>query len=97
MALLIGGMPLTKRETKAGIFLRQRRLANQLDQKTLAEKAGTSPSQISRIERGAISPSVETLEKLLRAMGEELDLDASKIRDNLPRQSESSQSLLFGK
>lgn len=78
---LVGSL-LTKRETKAGIFIKERRLANQLDQKTLAKRAGTSPSQISRIERGAISPSIDTVERLLAAMNEELFLSAKKSQDH---------------
>ena len=88
---------LNKQESKAGILLKQRRLANQLDQKTLAKKAGTSPSQISRIERGTISPSIDTLEKLLNAMDEELDLGISKIAAVPATQTPSSSpSILYG-
>jgi transcriptional regulator with XRE-family HTH domain len=42
-------------------------------------RAGTDQAAISRIERGAISPSVETVERLLAAMGEQLALDSKPL------------------
>jgi transcriptional regulator with XRE-family HTH domain len=45
-----------------------------LDQRALARRAGTTQAQVSRIERGAISPSVATLERLMEAMGERLEV-----------------------
>lgn len=48
------------------------RRAHKLDQQTLARRAGTSQAQISRIELGKTSPSIATLQRLMRAMGEQL-------------------------
>jgi transcriptional regulator with XRE-family HTH domain len=45
-----------------------------LSQAALARRASTTPRQIGRIERGEISPSIGTLERLLRMMGERLEL-----------------------
>jgi transcriptional regulator with XRE-family HTH domain len=59
-----------------GKLLRQRRELHGLNQKQLAQLAKTSQGQISRIERGAISPSISTLERLLKAMGDQLELSA---------------------
>jgi transcriptional regulator with XRE-family HTH domain len=39
-------------------------------------EAGTDQAAISRIERGKISPSVETVERLLAALGEQLKLES---------------------
>jgi transcriptional regulator with XRE-family HTH domain len=59
-----------------------------LSQRDLAGKAGVPQSSISRIERSQISPTVDTLERLLRACDQELepvsvpaerDLDWSQI------------------
>jgi transcriptional regulator with XRE-family HTH domain len=58
----------------AGRLLREVRRRRGLDQRTLARLARTSQGQISRIERGEISPSVGTLARLLAAMGERLEL-----------------------
>lgn len=45
-----------------------------LSQERLARRVGTHQSAISRLEADEISPSVETLELLMRAMGESLRL-----------------------
>lgn len=37
---------------------------------------------MSRIERGEISPSIDTLRRMLGAMGEEIELTARPLRDN---------------
>jgi transcriptional regulator with XRE-family HTH domain len=60
-----------------------------LSQRELARKAGIPQSSISRIERSLISPTVDTLERLIRACGMELepidqpgenDVDRAQIR-----------------
>jgi transcriptional regulator with XRE-family HTH domain len=48
-------------------------------QQQLAARARTSQAAISRIERGLVSPTVETLTSLLDLLGEELVLDARAI------------------
>lgn len=50
------------------------RRQHRLSQRSLALRAGTDQAAISRIERGEVSPSVETVERLLAAMGEQLQL-----------------------
>lgn len=47
---------------------------HQLTQVELAEKTGIPQAQISRIERGAISPTTTTLAKLAEALGADLRL-----------------------
>ena len=47
-----------------------------MTQKELAQRAHTAQSAISRIECDRISPTVDTLSGLLRALGEELMLEA---------------------
>ena len=61
----------------AGDLLREVRTRHGLDQRTLARRAGTTQAQISRIERGEVSPGADTLARLLTAMGERLTLDAA--------------------
>jgi len=61
----------------AGEVLREARRRHGIDQRSLARRAGTTQAQVSRIERGAISPSVATLERLMQAMGERLELGTS--------------------
>ena len=59
--------------------MRAARERHGLSQKQLAIRARTSQAAISRIERGLVSPTVETLEKLLAMVNEELVLDAHLI------------------
>jgi transcriptional regulator with XRE-family HTH domain len=66
----------------AGQLLREARTRHGLDQRTLARRAGTSQVQISRIECGQTSPTVETLARLLAVMGERLVMDSEQVRGN---------------
>ena len=63
-----------------------------LTQRELGRRSGVPQSTVSRIERGAISPTVDTLERLVRACGMELepvrvpgqdDVDRTLIWENL--------------
>ncbi len=61
-----------------------RRIRYGLTQGQLAERMGTSVSAISRLEKGAHRPNVETLERLGTAFGERLVLgfeDPEGLRD----------------
>lgn len=62
-----------------GETIRQARRRHRLSQRTLALRAGTDQAAISRIERGEISPSVETVERLLAALGERLSLEPTPL------------------
>jgi transcriptional regulator with XRE-family HTH domain len=57
-----------------GLLLRDARRRHGLDQAGLARRAGTTQTYISRIERGQVSPSGRTMERLMHAMGLELVL-----------------------
>jgi transcriptional regulator with XRE-family HTH domain len=63
-------------------LIRTARRRHGLSQRTLAQLAGTTQAQISRIERGEISPSVSTVARILRAMGERLELSSTPVRSN---------------
>ena len=63
----------------AGELLRTVRRRHGLTQRQLADRARTSQAAISRIERGVVSPTVDTLATLLDLMGEEIGLDATPI------------------
>jgi transcriptional regulator with XRE-family HTH domain len=63
-----------------GELLKQARRRHGVSQGSLAVRAGTTQSAISRIERDRISPSIETLRELLYLLGEDLTLD-SEVRD----------------
>jgi transcriptional regulator with XRE-family HTH domain len=70
-------------------LIRDVRLRHGLDQRALARRAGTSQGQISKIERGVISPSISTVERLLAVMGERLQLEAAPG----PRPNQSTREL----
>ena len=63
----------------AAQLLRETRRRHGVTQAQLAARARTSQAAISRIERGLVSPTVDTLATLLDLMGEELSLDAQPI------------------
>jgi transcriptional regulator with XRE-family HTH domain len=56
----------------AWALLREARRRAGLTQRELADRAGTSQAAVARIERGRQSPSLETLQRLVRAC--DLDL-----------------------
>jgi transcriptional regulator with XRE-family HTH domain len=60
----------------AGPWLRELRARHGLSQGALASRAGTSQQALSKIENGVVSPSVETLARLVAAVGEELQIDS---------------------
>lgn len=62
----------------AGELIRTRRSAYGLTQEQLARRAGTTQAALSRLERGELSPTVATLERLLGCLGEELELGAHR-------------------
>ena len=78
----------------AGSLIRKRRLAHGLTQAKLARRAGTTQAALSRLERGSLSPTVATLERLLGALGEvpeisarrpELQIDRAHLADQRRR------------
>jgi transcriptional regulator with XRE-family HTH domain len=64
--------------SNAGTFIRSRRLAHGLTQAQLALRAGTTQASLSRLERGELSPTMATAERLLGAMGESAELVARR-------------------
>lgn len=61
-----------------GELIKRTRKSHRVSQRSLAIRAGTDQAAISRIERGEVSPSIETVERLLAAMGEGLRLAAER-------------------
>jgi uncharacterized protein len=57
-----------------GELIRTTRIRRGLSQERLARRVGTRQSAISRLEADEISPGIETLDLLLRAMGERLEI-----------------------
>jgi transcriptional regulator with XRE-family HTH domain len=68
---------------QAGVLLRDARARAGLSQRALAERAGTSQARISRIENSREDPSVQTLDRLVRACGRTLVLRSKeRLRPN---------------
>ena len=55
-------------QKQVGALVRRRRMDRNLTQSELATKTGRSVELIGRIERGTVSASLETLEKIARAL-----------------------------
>lgn len=62
-----------------GEIVRRSRERRGVSQQILALRAGTDQAAVSRIERGQISPSLETVERLLAALGEQLALQPTPL------------------
>lgn len=62
-----------------GELIRSTRLRSGLSQRRLARRLGTHQSAVSRLEADRNSPSVETLERVLNAMGERLTIAAEPL------------------
>lgn len=60
-----------------GELIRRTRERHRISQHSLALRAATDQAAVSRIERSEISPSVETVGRLLAAMGERLRLEST--------------------
>jgi transcriptional regulator with XRE-family HTH domain len=76
-----------------GARIKEIRKSRQLSQERLAEKVGVEPKQISRIEGGKSSPSMDTLEAIARELHVEMKelfdyqhlLDEDNIEDQAQR------------
>jgi transcriptional regulator with XRE-family HTH domain len=62
-----------------GRLIRERRLAHGLTQAQLALRAGTTQTALSRLERGALSPTFATVQRILFVLGETLDVDVRPL------------------
>ena len=62
-----------------GHLIRDARERHGLSQQRLARRVGTHQSAISRLEADEVSPTVDTLELLMRAMGERLELSGADV------------------
>ena len=60
--------------TMGNDFVREARKRARLTQRQLAEKAGTTQSAIARLESGRTQPSFETVLRLVRLCGMDLDI-----------------------
>jgi transcriptional regulator with XRE-family HTH domain len=66
-------------DVSPGTLIRSIRERHGLTQSQLALRAGTSQNAVSRVERDEISSSLDTIQRLLGAMGERLELSVRRI------------------
>jgi transcriptional regulator with XRE-family HTH domain len=59
---------------RAGTIVRDARAQAGLSQRGLARRAGVPQASVSRIERGIVAPRTDTLDRLLRVCGKDVDL-----------------------
>jgi transcriptional regulator with XRE-family HTH domain len=80
-----------------GALVAELRERHGLSQRALAVRASTSQAWISRVERGEISPSIASLERVLGAMGERLVLTSERLthddRDEHHRSSTAAMGM----
>ncbi len=77
----------------AWAIVREARRQAGLTQRELAQRAGTSQAAIGRIERGRQSPSLETLQRILRGCRVELRLQIAPLDDQLDRLIDATLAL----
>ena len=63
----------------AGHVIRVAREKSGLSKRELARRAGTSPAAIVKYESGAMSPTVDTLNRILRVAGWEIECDLREV------------------
>ena len=57
-----------------GYQIKEKRLQKEMSQEELAKKAGIDQSDLSKIERGTLNPSVKMLKKITKGLGLKLKL-----------------------
>ena len=67
---------------KGNHLVREARRRAGLTQAELAQRAGTTQSAIARLERGATTPTLETISKLVRAAGFDLMIGMANTDDD---------------
>ena len=76
-----------------GSAVRAARRKAGLSQVELARRAGTSQPSIARLERGQVSPTVISLDRIARALGTELVIDFEPVSaDSGPRPGTTAQT-----
>jgi len=73
-----------RKSPRCGLLVREARRRHKLDQAELARRLGTSQAAISRIERDLVSPSIETLNRVMEAMGETMAVSTTPLNEAAP-------------
>ena len=75
---------------QCGSLVRDARRRRGLGQTELANRLETHQPAISRIERDQVSPTIETLERILNALGETLRVSTMSLNEPVPGGSNQS-------
>lgn len=78
------------RTVRCGTLVRDARRRHGFGQAELAKRLGTSQPAISRIEHDQVSPTLDTLERILNAMGETLRVGTLPLTEPAPGGSNQS-------
>jgi transcriptional regulator with XRE-family HTH domain len=78
------------RGVRCGSLVKEARHRHGIGQADLAKRLGTSQPAISRIERDQISPTVETLERIMNAIGETIRISTLALHEPAPGASNQS-------
>jgi transcriptional regulator with XRE-family HTH domain len=73
---------LSSELSSPGKLIAERRRAHGLTQAQLARRAGTSQAAISRLERDEVSPTFETVGRVLSALGETFEVTARREHED---------------
>ena len=68
-----------RRRNWIAAHIRERRFELDLTQQEVAERAGTAPSYISKLEGGDHMPTMSVLQRILRVLGEELLIGIERV------------------
>lgn len=78
----------------AGRIIQVARERSGLSKRELARRAGTSPAAIVKYESGATSPTVDTLNRILRVAGWEIEVQVAQVSQQLVERGVMMHELL---
>ena len=78
----------------AGRIIQVARERSGLSKRELARRAGTSPAAIVKYEFGAMSPTVDTLNRILRVAGWEIEVQVAQVSKQLVERGVMMHELL---
>jgi len=90
---VLGSRVVSQKLIDLGNYIREKRQGAGMSQEKLAEKSGLSPNTVSRIEGGQMAMSMETFQKIVRALG--LDANVLLGAEELTEKDEEDIRRLF--
>lgn len=78
----------------AAVLIKTAREKSGLSKRELARRAGTSPAAIVKYESGQTSPTVDTLNRILKVAGWEVEVHLASVLNELVERGEMMADLL---